>query len=81
MAPAGLSDCLRRHSPTGTSVSVQVVQLSLPENHDEGVSAESESVHHGLGDVDQGRHRDRGINRVASFLEDLQTNLGRQRLA
>ena len=55
------------------------MQFSLPKNHDESVAAQS--VHHRLGDIEHRRHGDGGINRVATFLEDLQAYLGRQRLA
>jgi hypothetical protein len=55
------------------------MQLPLPKNHHEGVAAQS--VHHWLGDITRRRHRDRGVDCVASLLEDLQTYLGRQRLA
>jgi hypothetical protein len=77
--PTCFAQCLSRHRLATPSAGIQPIQLSPPENHDEGVPAQA--VHHRLGHVGRGRHRDCGVNRVSTLLEDLETHLRSQRLA
>jgi hypothetical protein len=79
MLPAGLPQNICHHGLTGTAAGIQAMQLPLPKNHDEGVAAQS--IHHRLGDITHRCHRDSGVNCVATFLENLQANLGHERLA
>jgi hypothetical protein len=77
--PSRADEPLARHGLRTPPAGIQTVQLSLPMHQNERVA--TQAVHHRLGDVHHRGDGDGRVHGIATVLENLQPDLGRQRLA